>query len=201
MKIKKFMVQKLLIIIGSFFLICCTGNGKDTEIAGVSKEYYDVAGLIKKQIKLLSKLQPKVEKKVITNGNTESATLDSVDWAKELDIFLQADINKPILKGKYAAVTKNLDNTTFTRYTPKEESDKGVKELIISYSTSDAPDSIKAVVSLDNYLYAFGKELRIYFKPYKDELVISGYAIKGIQKTVLKDSAEIQIEANLNFNE
>jgi hypothetical protein len=76
------------------------------EIASAPK-YFDIRGYFTKEIATLNKLNKHVLKTVTHNGSTESKEVLIKDWARELDLFIGSDINKPAWKNSYTIVNEN----------------------------------------------------------------------------------------------
>ena len=71
--------------------------------------YFDLLGLLKTQSAQLNQHRPVVEKQVLLrDGEQETSRVAQTDWAKELQIFQQADINKPALRGRYVVDSVRL---------------------------------------------------------------------------------------------
>ena len=64
--------------------------------------YFDVKGLLTKQVAQLARQHAAVTKQVsLRGGAIETVRVPAVKWADELQIFFQADINKAALRGAY----------------------------------------------------------------------------------------------------
>jgi hypothetical protein len=87
---------------------------------------FDLRGLLTKDAAKLNKLNPAVIKTVTHNGVSETKTVHIPDWAQELSLFIDADINKPSWKSNY----KVNDEDSLLVYHAKDP-DQKVQELII----------------------------------------------------------------------
>ncbi len=79
-----------IIWMAGFFISCET---KTTE-----KKFFDIPGYFKEEIEYITMLHSTVKKTSIYNGKKteeQKKTID-VNWKKEWQFFLQADINKPV---------------------------------------------------------------------------------------------------------
>jgi len=78
----------------------------------LEKKYFDLRFFIEDQIKILSILQPELEKKIQIDGHTEEVRThpDSSQWAGELELFRQTDLNKPVLRDLYSIEDTVLGN-------------------------------------------------------------------------------------------
>ncbi len=63
---------------------------------------FSLDSLMRVEQRRLAALDGPVHKVIEIDGERETQTLDAVDWARELEIFAKADINKPAWQGKFA---------------------------------------------------------------------------------------------------
>jgi len=92
--------MKYLFII-LLFLVACQNEQMKQESSSAKKVYFDLAKMVQLDIDNNTQQSCGEEKLVSVNGNTESKSIDTLDWKKELQILLDCDINKPSWKGKY----------------------------------------------------------------------------------------------------
>ena len=97
--------------------------------------YFDVKSLLNAQIQQLTARRAAVTKRVSLRGAaSETATVPTVKWADELQLFFQADINKAALRGAYAVdSTAPPDGAGLRRrYTRRPGYDNApVRELLV----------------------------------------------------------------------
>jgi hypothetical protein len=79
-------------------LLACTPE--DTQ-KGAHLAFFDLEGYIRQQARGLQRNQPKAVKSVSLGDRIEEKVLSTLDYDKELDLFVQADINKPAWLDKY----------------------------------------------------------------------------------------------------
>jgi len=79
-------------------LIACTPE--DTK-KGARLSFFDLEGYVSQQVQLLQNDQPKAVKSVSLDARIEEKVLSTLDYRKELELFAQADINKPAWRDKY----------------------------------------------------------------------------------------------------
>ncbi|WP_337043276.1 hypothetical protein [Emticicia sp. 17c] len=170
------------------FLSACTNP--ETRIS--SNQYYDVAGLVNEQIKALSAKKPLVEKNVMLANKQERIETKDIDWEKELELFLQADLNKQSYQLSY--VTENTANTTTYRLKPAEK--LPVKYVAIEWDENKKPRRIEAVMQTSNYLYESDKTLVAIFE--KGHL--SEYQIKGYQELFVGSRKNFAIHGKIKGN-
>lgn len=142
--------------------------------------YFDVKGFLDTQTKLLTQRRPAVEKQVaLRDGNTETTRVENVDWSKELQIFYQADINKPALRGAYEAQPDGAGQV----YRRKAGIENIVDQLQVT-NTDPQNGTIEAVLTQDNPLFFSRKTLVL---QYSGGLLRS-YKVQGVQKLILFDT-------------
>ncbi|TSD67537.1 hypothetical protein FFF34_009145 [Inquilinus sp. KBS0705] len=76
-------------------------NKPEIKETGAELKYFDLKEYFKKEAARLTKLNPPVNKHVEHNGATESKTVHITNWARELNLFTESDINKPAWKLSY----------------------------------------------------------------------------------------------------
>lgn len=154
--------------------------------------YFDVKAFLDNQVAQLNRRQPTVEKQVrLREGALETTRVAKTDWAKELQIFYQADINKPALRDAYTVrSTASAGPPAGGRqqaYLRKPNVDATVESLIIN-TLEGAPqgqlDELTAVIKQDNAL--FYSEKRIRLRSHNN--LLEEYEVTGIQKLVMFDT-------------
>ncbi|NJN25566.1 MAG: hypothetical protein HC819_06195 [Cyclobacteriaceae bacterium] len=162
-------------------------------------EYYDLNGLIDRQIVLLDSISPVLFKKANINGQIELSQLapnDSI-WDRELVIFRSGDINKPMLAGRYALEqTKAEDGSNIHLYRSLNPKKTEVDSLSVQYfSGTSKPSHIRAVIRTSNPLFSNEKKLELHFD-HESEL-LRAFAISGWQKMISKNRATYHIEGEM----
>jgi hypothetical protein len=138
-------------------------------------KYYDLKGLVERQIEALKTEKPRVQKDILVNEGTENQTVDSLDWSKELEFFIQADLNKPAFLSSYRVDSSSMN----VKYFLKETEKLPVKFLEVNRMGEDGVE-IRALVSNSNYLYDTERNLKLSLK--QGQLI--DYQIDGFQKVV-----------------
>jgi hypothetical protein len=139
------------------------------------KKYYDLKGLVERQIIALKSEKPKVQKDIVVNESSENQTVDSLDWSKELEFFTQADLNKPAFVSSYRVDSSSMG----VKYFLKETEKLPVKFLEVNRMGEDGVE-IRALVSNNNYLYDTERNLKLSLQ--KGQLI--NYQINGFQKVI-----------------
>jgi hypothetical protein len=92
------LIRSLWLFIIFTILIACTPE--DTK-KGARLSFFDLEGYVSQQVQLLQNDQPKAVKSVSLDAQIEEKVLSTLDYRKELELFAQADINKPAWRDKY----------------------------------------------------------------------------------------------------
>ena len=165
-------MKKLVFILSLMIGIsACQSESAEMKV----KKYYDLKGLVERQIEALKSERPKVQKVISVNEVIENQTVDSLDWSKELDFFVQADLNKPAFVNSYRMDSSSVG----VKYFLKETEKLPVKFLEVNRMGEDGVE-IRALVSNSNYLYDTERNLKLTLQ--KGQLI--DYQINGFQKVV-----------------
>jgi hypothetical protein len=179
---KKILYMKKVIGLLTFcaLLSACNEEIKENQV----KKYFDLKGLIEKQTKTLNSQKPVVQKLVIISDSSESQSVKTIDWAKELELFIQADLNKPAFIQSYQVDSSSIG----VKYTLKETEKLPVKYLNIKRLGEDGI-SVEAFMNNNNYLYETERHLKLSIK--NNEL--TDYQVDGFQKIVFGDKKVFKI--------
>lgn len=198
MKMKNWLHNSYLLwtISGLLCLMACENPNQTGTKA--SQTYFDLKGFVKKQIKNLDKLKPKVKKEILNNGKSVAKTLTIKSWEKELRMFVNADINKTALIGTYTITNTNKAGKEVVKYTTKD-SKNSVKEMVIELDdTKKVAKSITITVGSTNVLFASGTKLSFNCKKNPSgNYHITDYQIDGFQKIIAKDKRPYFIKATI----
>jgi hypothetical protein len=157
--------------------------------------YFDVRGLLDAQVKALTARHPAVEKQVsLRGGALETVRVPTVQWADELQIFYQADINKAALHGAYAVDSASLPGGAVRRtYRLLPGHDNAPVLRLAVTSAASQPQLITATLRQDNTLSFGQKDLQLALQNGQ----ISQYSVRGVQKLVLFDTLRYQTAARV----
>jgi hypothetical protein len=159
--------------------------------------YYDVLGFVKHQITELSAKKPLVHKTVAVNKKQSQENKNDVNWSRELELFTQADINKPALRSSYQIVRP--DSLTY-QYTLKNSEERlTVRSLKVRLdSVTHQPRLIEAILQTDNPLYSSERHLLLESGPAGGQLWrIQHYKLSGYQKLPYFDKNEFLVEGQV----
>jgi len=161
------------------------------------KTYYDLKGFIDNQIVYLNEKRPKVTKTVRLNGKKEVRAEIETDWKKELELFAQADINKPAYRNSYSVIRSD---SSIYEYRIKEGEKLPVQYLTIRVdSVTQQPVSVKALLRSENRIYSSEKSIELNSSRRNNVLEVSAYSVKGYQKLLFMDSKSFDITAKIGL--
>lgn len=161
-------------------LSACNEEVKENQV----KKYFDLKGLVERQITTLNSQKPSVQKTVLMSDSTESQLVKTIDWAKELELFIQADLNKPAFVQSYHVDSSSMG----VKYTLKETEKLPVKYLNVNRLGEDGI-SIEAYINTDNYLYETERHLKLSLRNNQ----VTEYQIDGFQKIVFGNKKGFKI--------
>ncbi len=160
--------------------------------------YYDVSGFVKNQIKELSTRKPLISKAVAINKDRNQQTTRDINWSRELELFTQADINKPALRSSYQIARP--DSLTY-RYTLKNSEERlTVRSLQVNIdSVTRQPRRIVAVLQTNNALYSSERHLLLESGPQagQQQWRVQHYKVSGFQKLPYFDKNEFLVEGRV----
>jgi hypothetical protein len=144
--------------------------------------YFDVAGYVKTQTAALKRQNPTVEKQTRIKEKSQNQTVKNIDWSRELELFTQADINKPAFRNSYDIARP--DSLTY-RYTLKPSEEKlTVRSLtVLLDAQTRKPRLIEAVLRTQNLLYESERKLMLESGPGADaRWQVKQYKLTGFQQ-------------------
>lgn len=177
----------VLLIISS-----CTDSTQQNQPA----VYYDVLGFVKRQITDLSDQKPIVTKSVAINEKRNQESTRAINWERELELFAQADINKPALRTSYQIVRP--DSLTY-QYTLKNPEDHlSVRSLSVQLdSVTRQPRRIAAVLQTSNPLYSSERTLLLESGPKGGQWRVQHYTLSGYQKLPYFDKNSFLVDGRV----
>lgn len=166
--------------------------------AGVAKPYFDLKSLLDQQVQEIQEQDPTLKKSAWIENKPEQKVekKDSSEWATELSILYEADINKPDLSDSY--FTEKKDNKII--YNSKDPEQTDIDYLIIYYDTDGSINKVESEFSENNSLYTTNRRLQIFFDQQPPEQnLLTGYIIEGKQKMIMNDTIFYKIESELIY--
>ncbi len=132
---------------------------------------------------------------MVVGQEEEKRSTREVDWKRELELFLQADINKPAYRLSYAAARP--DSLTY-EYVLQTEEDLPVRFLkVVLDKTNGKPLLIEAKISSENQLYESEKNLSIRCEEKAGVWRVAAYQIKGFQELVISDRKPFDVRVEV----
>lgn len=175
-----FKMRKLLFI--SLLLIGCA----ESETQNATKTNFDLTGLVNQQIAELNKNQPLTHKNLEIEDKKEVLNTNKIDWQKELELFLQADLNKQSYQLSY---TKEKTPQSEI-YTLKEGENLPVKSLKIIFDEDKTVKHLEALLQTKNYLYESEKHLLMAL----DKNRLTNYQIEGWQELFIGKKKSFKVD-------
>ncbi|SMB83992.1 hypothetical protein SAMN00120144_0796 [Hymenobacter roseosalivarius DSM 11622] len=175
-------------LLGILALVSACG----TEAAGPTStqetrrpRYFDIKAFLDAQTQELTRRNPAVEKRVmLRGGQIETTRVPEVEWSKELQIFYQADINKPALRDAYKIMHQDKWQGGSRTVYQADRDDKAPVTMLFIETKADKVQLLTATIQQDNPL--FYSEKRLLLRLHNGKL--SEYEVKGVQKLVLFDT-------------
>lgn len=147
--------------------------------------YFDVNGFLGQEATRLNQQRPAVEKQVkLRNGVLETTRVPQVDWTKELQIFQQADINKPALRGIYTIDSLTTPEGLTKRVYRRQLGQEYPVEQLAVLTEGNQLRTLTATLAQDNPLVYSQKKLELQCQ----DGHLTSYRVDGIQKLILFDS-------------
>lgn len=177
-----------------FSLVSCRREESQDD---APKLYYDLKGFIENQIVYLSEKKPKVSKTALLGSKRETSETRGIDWKKELELFVQADINKPSYRQRYEVVQ---NGPLHYEYRLKPGNDLPVAYLKIDTdSILRQPLHVEALIRASNKIYNSEKKV-ILNAAKRDNLVeIKSYEVDGYQKLIFVEKKVFSIRGQIGF--
>lgn len=161
------------------------------------KSYYDLKGFIENQIVYLSEKKPEVSKTAILGNKREVSVTREMDWKKELELFAQADINKPSYRQSYEVIR---NGPLHYEYRLKPGNDLPVAYLKIDTdSVLKQPMRVEALIRTKNKIYNSEKKLVLNAQKRNSLLEINSYEVNGYQKLIFVEKKEFGIRGQIGL--
>jgi hypothetical protein len=112
------------------FSLCTCDRAPETTALKVTT-FFDLNGYMNAEIERLTEGKVKADKSITLNGKTERKEETDINYANDLRVFREADINKPAWTEKYATDEQKLSGShKITTYTTLD-SNLVVQQLVI----------------------------------------------------------------------
>ncbi|HYK76271.1 MAG TPA: hypothetical protein VEV16_04785 [Daejeonella sp.] len=153
-----------LFLISIIFYSCTAPSVKP------AASYIDLKSFFQSEAQRLSKLNKPVEKTVSRNQVSQTKKLTGIDWANELTLFTESDINKPAWRDSYKTIHKPgeliylaLDSNLRTRKIRIKENENGrIQEVeILNYTKNQLYSSKEHLIYITDSLYRIDKQQHV----------------------------------------
>lgn len=177
-------------------LLCMMGCGSPEPAAAPTMrrpDYFPLKAYLDAQAARLNQLRPAVAKQVmLRNSQPETTRVPQVDWTKELQIFYQADINKPALRGAYTVDSSTANGVRHYTYTRRPEVENPVTRLQIDTDAAGVR-TVSATLTQDNPLFFSEKKMVLQAQNGR----LRSYQVRGVQKLILFDTLRYSTAAQV----
>lgn len=137
-----------------------------------------------------------VNKAVAVNDKRNQQTTRDINWTHELELFTQADINKPALRSSYQI--SRPDSLTYQYALKNLEERLTVRSLRVQVdSVTHQPRRIEAVLQNNNPLYSSERTLLLESGPAGGQWRVQHYKLAGFQKLPYFDKNEFFVEGRV----
>jgi hypothetical protein len=193
----RFSVLSSLVCLFAGIIFLLTGCDSPQERQSRVMSYYDLKGFIETQISALNQNKPEITKIMKVSGKEETRSSKDIDWKKELELFSQADINKPAYSKSY--IVEKPDSATVI-YTLKKGETLPVHYVkIILDKKSGNPVFVQALLRAENKLYQSEKNIRLSGLVQNGKWIMQSYSIRGYQKLATMDKKLFDVSARVNY--
>lgn len=171
------------------FLFCClvwgcTSPGERI-VGPAEKKFFDLEAYFQSEIERLNESDHHLKKEVTLNGSMETQEVQKVDFAEELKLFLEADINQVALMDKYQSDSilagNELDRLTHTAL----DSSLLVRKIVVHYDHGEV-DRVDVYKKQESFVGS--SQQHLHYEPGE------GYAITSLQTTLLTKAQQLKIE-------
>jgi len=194
------MIFRIYKIIG-FVVILFSLSSCQQEKSSVTADplYFDIVTLIDRQVELLSSINPSLVKAYEVEGKVETRTLGDINWEGELSIFKEADLNSPVLRGKYLKKEEKTDQGKRVSYTPIDILQKGISTFVVEFDESENPTSIQTELISDNIVFSSQRKLSLYFDQLKGTPILKSYSILSKENLIFKKEEANRLNGTITF--
>ncbi len=197
----RFLQLGILLLSTCLLVSCGQEEGGENEIERID-EYFDVYGLLNRNEEVLRGMEVSLLKNASFGGEQEEnlIQLDSTALARELDVFRQAGINKPVLSGRYSEVVTEEDGLKVIAYEADDEGDLDINYLKIYLDKQENEvEQLEALFSDRNVLYKSTRLLKVTYGEVAGRQLPLSYTIDGVQKMIFSEQEEYRIEGEFLY--
>ena len=192
----------LLACMGLVFATGCSTPSQSNDLN--EKPYFDLSGLIQDQVKLLSILNPTLNKRVVKDSEEEvlETQFDSIGWSLELQPLAGFDINGPRLRDLYETTESvSQDDVRLISYHLKDAEQKGTKYLrLYRDAVLDNLLKIEALNEEGNMLYQSSSVIEMTF--HMDDIgdtFLRSYRVTRTQTMLFAEPISYTVEGEISY--
>lgn len=176
-------------IIMGLIISCSEDNGQLMDNPTQIDKYFQLKDFVENQISLLDGAS--VRKSITIKGQTEDAEvrMDAEGWRKELDVFIQVDINKASLATAYE--TEEKEGLTIHRLRPGEKS--SIQEIKVVHNQGQVKQ-IDFKAYQDDFFYATASEGQLVVD---SSGRVRSYQVTGTQKVWFLSPNEMHVKGEV----
>lgn len=191
------MHYRFLTFIAAVLLLSLASCRQEETRDDAPKIYYDLKGFVETQIVYLNEKKPEVSKTALLGSKREVSKTREVDWKKELELFVQADINKPSYRQSYE-IAQN--GPLHYEYRLKPGNDLPVSYLKIDVdSVLKQPLHVEALIRASNKVYNSEKKLVLNAAKRDNLQEINTYEVDGYQKLIFVEKKVFRIHGQIGL--
>lgn len=191
------MHYRFLTIVAAVFLFSLVSCRQEEARDDAPKVYYDLKGFIENQIAYLNEKKPEVSKTAVLGSKREASKTREVDWKKELELFVQADINKPSYRQSYE-IAQN--GPLHYEYRLKPGNDLPVAYLKIDTdSVLKQPLRVEALIRASNKVYNSEKKVVLNAAKHDNLVEVNSYEVDGYQKLIFVEKKVFSIHGQIGL--
>jgi len=182
-------------ILGVCLLVSCQDGTSVPPQSAANHEYFDLAGFIQEQARLLNTQKPAAIKSVQESGEmAETKVIRNLNWTKELESFAEVDLNKPAFHNAYTVSRETQPGGLVTEtYRRKPETESAIQLMAVTKSQQNRVMAIRAVQESSNLLISTRKEMQLTCNTKNGVNRVQSFRIKGEQKPLLFDALHYTI--------
>jgi len=176
----------LIAFIGLILILCFASCKRDSSASVDTSKFFDLKGYFAAEAARLKKLNPNVDKIATYNYETEEQKVHISNWASELSMFSESDINKPAWRLSYDVESSNgfisykaKDTTLKTQDIVIKRDGNKIKWIIIGNHTKSTIFGKKLYEAWETLSYIPDSAYHIKKKQYTRFLGVKVYNIKG----------------------
>jgi hypothetical protein len=164
----------------------CSPNPSENEETLVDSPFYDLKAFFNDEIERLTKEQPNVLKRVAIQEKKEENQFDQLNYKQELQVFVDADINKVAWFDRYE-IDSTQENQSLKKLTYTAKSTKLKTRIIqITFDDQQTVQEVKMVVGTENQVAGSKKELTY--------ITNQGYKIETVQRLIGSSDKTVSLE-------